>query len=441
MKQFSLKILRWMLKLMANLTVRRYRPKIVGITGSVGKTSTKEMIRNVLSGQKKIRASSKNFNNEIGLPLTILGSWHCVGGIFFWLKVFVFSFFQLIFKNPNYPEVLVLEYGIDRPGDMKYLLSISEPTISVFTAMGEIPVHVEFFPSPEGVLREKAKIINKLPATGFAVLNSDDRLVFGLNGLTRAQSISFGFSEAADLRIVNFSNYFEDKNAGIKFKLTYGGSFVPITINGVLGKAQAKSAAASAAVGLIFDINLVKISEALTEYKTPPGRMRFLEGKNNTFIIDDTYNSSPVAVRESIDSLKTKFCGIKRKIIVFGDMLELGKHTLEAHQKIGREIPNYVKILITVGARANAIAESAEKNGMSKNRIFSFSNLKEVKDFLVENLKEGDLVLIKGSQGVRLERVVKAILAEHLNPFEFLVRQEKSWLLEKGLYDEGELGD
>ena len=177
MKTLILNILRRTAKTLAKLTLRRYEPAVIGITGNVGKTSTKEAVGVVVKAARTVRAPAKSFNNELGLPLTVLGDFEKTGGVIFWFKVFLGAIWRLLKIDSNYPEVLVLEYGVDRPGDMKYLTDIARPHIGVFSAFAEIPVHVEFFSGPEGLLREKSKLLEVLPATGFAVLNADDKQV------------------------------------------------------------------------------------------------------------------------------------------------------------------------------------------------------------------------------------------------------------------------
>lgn len=433
MKKKLIFILQRVLKLFAVLTLKRYNPGIIGVTGNVGKTSAKEVIGMVLGEGRRVRASSKNFNNEIGLPLSILGCWEKTGGLFFWVRVFLASLVQLFVTNRSYPEVLVLEYGVDRVGDMKYLLEIARPHIGVFTAMGEVPVHIEFFADVEGIVREKSKLLSQLPTTGFAILNADDRHVLSVKQLTRANVITFGFSEKADMRISNFSNYLDGENAGVSFKLTYGGSFVPVRIDGVFGRAPAYASAIAAVLGLVFGMNLVKISDALSRYKTPNGRQKALQGVKRSLIIDDTYNASPLAMREALAAIKN--LKAKRKIAVLGDMLELGKYTLQAHEIIGSIVVDSVDILFTVGLRGKIIAEAAEKAGLSRKRIFCFMNIHEAGMQLQQKIQSGDLILVKGSQGVRMEKIVNEIMAEPARAKDLLVRQTKQWLRTPGLYD------
>lgn len=437
MKKFLLSILQFKLKVLARWTLARYSPGIVGITGSVGKTSTKEAVRTVLSAERTVRAPAKNFNNELGLPLAILGDWETTGGVFFWLKVLLVSTWRLIVKSKDYPEILVLEYAVDKPGDMKYLLEIARPHIGIFTAMGDVPVHVEFFAGPEAVMREKSRLISQLPATGFAILNADDPLVMEAKAQTRSQVMTFGFAEKADLRISNFSNNFDGKSGGIVCKLTYGGSTVPVRIDRALGKAQAYSIGAAAVTGLIFGLNLVKIAEALSAYEAPAGRLKLIRGIRESFLIDDTYNAAPTAMLSALETLKS--LNAKRKIAVLGDMLEIGKYTLEVHESVGKSLKKVgVDMLIAVGIRGKLIAEAAIRGGLSEKSVFTFMDVHEAAAFLESKMQKGDLILVKGSQGVRLEKVVKEVMAEPTRAKELLARQNAEWVKRPGMYEEVE---
>lgn len=434
MKKIAVYLLRVTLKLLAKLTLWRYQPDIVGITGSVGKTSAKEAVRDVLAFSRRVRAPSKSFNNELGIPLTILGEWDRAGGFWFWVWVVLVGLFRIVVKNPEYPEVLVLEYGIDHPGDMSYLLSIARPHVGVFTAMGAVPVHVEFFPSPEAVLKEKAKLIAQLPLTGFAVLNADDPRIEELRHQTRARVVTYGFSERADVRVTNLQHAFDGTQVALSLKLTYGGSFVPVRMEGGAGKAQGYATAIGAVVGLVFGMNLVKIAESLTAYRPPAGRFSVVRGIRQSVLIDDTYNASPVAVEEALATLKA--LRAKRKIAVLGDMLELGKYTLESHEQVGRLAAQVVDLLVTVGLRGKFIAEAAIRAGLSRRSVHPLMHLSDVVEYLQEHLRPGDLVLLKASQGVRLEKVVYEIMAEPERAGEILVRQNEEWKEKPGLYDE-----
>lgn len=388
-------------------TIKKYQPGIIAITGSVGKTSAKEAIYAVLKSSRFVRESSGNFNNELGVPLNILGDWQKIEGKYFWLKVILAALWRLIFRL-KYPEVLVLEYAADHPGDIKYLLDIARPQIGVITAVGDIPVHVEFFSGPEAVTREKSKIVEVLPATGFAALNNDDEVVVEMRQRTRAHILTFGFGSDAEVQITNYENRMENlRPAGISFKLNYAGSFVPVRLDGCFGKAQAYAAAAAACVGLVFGLNLVKISEALLDYQSPPRRTKLLAGIKHTYIIDDSYNASPLSMHAAIDTIKS--LKAKRKVAVLGDMLEIGKYTPEAHETIGRLAAKAFDLIVTVGARSKFIAEAALDSGFPKKGIYSFDTAEEAKLKVQELIKKGDLILIKGSNAVQLDKIVEEI--------------------------------
>ncbi len=435
MKTLILNILRHTAKILAKATLRRYEPAVIGITGNVGKTSTKEAVGAVVKAARSVRAPAKNFNNELGLPLTILGDFQKTGGVGFWLKVFIGGIWRLLKIDSNYPEVLVLEYGVDHPGDMKYLTDIARPHIGIFSAFAEIPVHVEFFSGPEAILREKSKLLEVLPATGFAILNADDKQVIGLKSLTRARPMSFGFSDKAEFRISNFVNHLEAAGeGGVSFKISNQNRLIPVKILGSFGRGQAYAAAAATAVGSLLGLNFVQIAEALaTNYKPAVGRSRILKGIKDSTLIDDTYNSSPAALKEALETLKS--LPAKRRIAVLGDMLELGTHTMEAHETAGRQAAKACDILVAVGLRAKMSVEASIKAGLPKRSVFYFSNLREAGVFLQEKIGRGDVVLFKASQGVRLEKIVKEVMAQPELAPNLLPRQNSEWLAKPGLYD------
>ncbi len=424
-RTFASLSLRWIIKKLAQLTIWKYRPGIIGITGSVGKTSTKMAVEAVLGGERKIRASKGNLNNELGLPLTILGNWR--GGdfklvsreqppgtarlrkLFFWIKVIVVSIFNVIFsRRSSYPEVLILEYGADRPGDIKYLLGIARPNISIVTAIGAVPVHVEFYGSSEEVAREKSRLVEYLPVAGIAILNSDDPTVMRLRERTRAHITTFGFGKEAAMRVTRLE-YRSDisRPLGISFKLEHAGNSVPVRLDGVFGKPTAAAAAAAAAVGIAFGMNLVKISEKLAGYRTGASRMQIVPGIHETSIIDDSYNASPLSMEAALDALK--HIPAKRKIAILGDMLEIGDYAADEHERIGRLAAKSANMLILVGAHAKFTAEGARKAGLRKNNIHLFETANEAMGPTAHALRDGDLILVKGSHAMELGKIVEEI--------------------------------
>lgn len=387
--------------------IQKHEPGVIVVTGTVGKTSTKEAIYTVLKKYRRARKSSGNFNNELGVPLTILGDWQKIEGKYFWQKVICLSILRLLLRF-KYPELLILEYAADKPGDIKYLLDIAKPQIGVLTAVGDIPVHVEFYSGPEAVAREKAKVVESLSVMNFAILNYDDDIVFNMRDRTRAHLMTYGFGDGATVQITNFETRMEaDRPAGIAFKLNYAGSFVPVRLDGCFGKAQAYAAAAAACVGIAFGLNLVKIAEALLEYEAPPRRGKLVEGIKHAWIIDDSYNASPLSMEAAIHTLKD--LKASRKIAILGDMLELGKYTNEAHEHIGELVPKVFDILVTVGTRAKFIAEGAKENGMAQKNIHSFDTAEEAQLEVQKLMRKGDLILVKASRAIGLDKVVEEI--------------------------------
>lgn len=429
-------LLQKILAVLAKDYVKKYKPKIVAVTGNTGKTSTKEAIAAVLKATgKRIRMSGGNLNNELGVPLAILGNYteeyyETGGTVGFWLKILWKSFWGL-FGKQNYPEILVLEYGADHPGDIAKLAKNFKPDVAVVTAIGEIPVHVEYFSDPDELAKEKSKLVQALAPGDFVVLNYDDPAVWAMKEKTKGKIISFGFVDGAEVRVSDFDFKVgaNGEPEGVRFRLNN----VQVETKGSLGKSQAWSAAAAAAVGLIFGLNLVKISGALANYRGPAGRSKILKGIKNSWLIDDTYNASPASTHLALETLKalptylaTGFLS-RRKIAVLGDMLELGKYTVQAHQEAGNFAGSFVDLLITVGSRAKFIADAAG-NQMPKASILSFETSTEAAPKVAELIKDGDLVLIKGSQGMRMEKIVESIMAEPEKKRELLVRQSEKWL-------------
>ncbi len=431
MKEYLIKKLQSVLRVLARLTIKRYRPFIIGVTGSAGKTSTKSAIYSVLSSVFSVRMGKGNLNNELGLPLVILGDYKTSGGVSFWLRVLLLGFFGLVWRK-SYPEILILEYGADKPGDMDYLLTVAKPDLAVVTAVGDIPVHVEFYHGPEGVAKEKGKLAKAVGLGGNVVLNLDDPFVADMKDLTKGNVMTYGFSAMADLRISSFMNRSEgDVPLGISFKLETGDNFVPVKIDGSLGKAKAYSAAAAAAVGLIKGMNLVKISEALSQYQGEPGRCHPLKGAKNTNLIDDTYNSSPIAVAAALEVLKD--IPAPRKVAILGDMAELGQYTNHAHEEVGKLVVGVADVLVAVGSKGKFIADSAEKHRLSKKNIYSFADAEEAVKSIKDIIEPHDLILIKGSQSMRMERIVMEIMAEPDKASSLLVRQYGKWLVKSKL--------
>lgn len=427
MKSILKKIVQKILRILAKAILKKYRPAIIGVTGSVGKTSTKEAIFTVLLPKFNVRRNIKNYNNEIGLPLTIIGASSGGRSVWGWLGVFVKALVILIWPEKRYPEILILEMAVDRLGDMKYLTALAPCQVGVVTNVG--PVHLEFFGTIEKIAKEKSVMASHLDKNGWAVLNCDNKYVGEMEQVVKGRVLTYGIDNKAAVRAleIKISQNQDKEVVGLNFKLSYGGSTVPVFLPNILGEHFIYAALAAASVGIIFDMNLLEISEALRLFVAPKGRMHLISGIKNTFIIDDTYNAGPDSMKAAL-GLLGRLQISRQKFAVLGDMLELGEYTIEAHRQIGQEVvKNKINILITIGERARTIATEAERQGMDSDNVFTFSEAERAGLFLQDRIEMGDFILIKGSQGMRLEKIVKEIMAEPLKAKELLVRQEEPW--------------
>ncbi len=394
-------LLQSILTALARVYLARYRPMIIAVTGNVGKTSTKEIIAAIVSKQKHTRMSGGNLNSEIGVPMTIIGDWseryYNEGSNWgFWLEV-IFGGIVFLIIPQKYPEVLVLEYGADRPGDIDRLARQFKPHIGIVTAVGELPVHVEYFASANQLAGEKSKLVQALGSDDFAVLNYDDQTVLDMKEKTKGKIVTFGMADGADVKASNVDILIDQdhKPEGISFKIQSNGNTMPFKIYGSLGD----------------DI-------------APPGRLHILKGIKDTIILDDTYNAAPAAMHLALETLRD--VPALRRVAILGDMLELGVHSIPAHQGIGNLAANIVDLLVCVGEKAKFIADSAG-NQLNSNQILTFNTSQDVKYTIQKIIQEGDVILVKGSQGMRMEKIVEEIMAEPERKEELLVRQSKKW--------------
>lgn len=405
MKSALKKIVLMMLTYESILVLKKYRPKIIAITGSVGKTSTKFAVYSALSEFEHARKSPKSFNSEFGVPLTILGQSgpSNVMNIMGWLEVILEGLIVVIYPH-HYPKWLVLEVGTDRPGDIAEITKWLKPDIVIVTKLSEVPVHVEAFGAPERLYAEKGNLVRAVKPGGTVILNGEDERVMAFKDLTSEKVITFGSGEKYEIV------YESGKPAGVRF-VVEGQS---IELIGTLGRQHIQHIAAAMAVIKVLGEDLGIAARSFSRETPPPGRMRIIEGINNSTIIDDTYNSSPVAVEEALETLKT--VDGKRKIAVLGDMLELGQFSIDAHKDIGEKAKKIADMLVTVGMRSKVMEGDKQ-----------FADSREAGEFLKNEIKEGDIVLVKGSQGTRCERIVEEVMANPKQKAKLLVRQEKEW--------------
>lgn len=425
-------ILQIILGIFARRIIKKYHPDVIGITGSIGKTSSKETITAVLSSRFNVRSNVKNYNNEIGLPLAVIGVEQTPGRrVLGWLIVLGKALVLLITRVKNYPEMLVLEMGADKPGDIAYLVDIAPCKVGVLTFISH--VHTEFFKTIKKIAQEKSIIISHLKKDDYAVLNFDNEMVMQLASKTHAEITTYGFKEGADLRATDVNIIFESATgwpAGLNFKATYKGSIVPVFLSGQIAEHFIPAALAGLAVGSVFGVNLVEGATALAKLPPLAGHMRLLHGIKNTFIIDDTYNSSPEPTKSALQTLaKIAVKDGSERYAVLGDMLELGPETENAHREIGFRVAELgIDYLITVGEASKHTAMAAREAGLHEHQVASFADSVSAGRFLQDKLEKNDVVLVKGSQGLRMEKIVKEVMAEPLRAYDLLVRQSQEWM-------------
>ncbi|MFZ2886398.1 MAG: UDP-N-acetylmuramoyl-tripeptide--D-alanyl-D-alanine ligase [Minisyncoccia bacterium] len=412
----------------AQLALKRYQPKIIAVTGSAGKTTTKDAIFCVLSDGRHVRKSEKSYNSELGVPLTILGLESGWGSPWRWLLNILKR--ALVVARPHeYPEWLVLEVGADRPGDIRNIARWLRPNIAVITSIPDVPVHVEFFNSPHALANEKKRLAEYLKHDGILVINGDDVHTKNILHEHRDQAVSFGFEGQNAFVATEAGIQYENKRpVGMHFFCNHSGTKLSVSLFYALGKPRVYSALAALAVAESVGVSQEQAADALRAWEPPPGRMRILEGIKGSLIIDDTYNSSPVAAAAALDTLK-EIKHFKKKIACLGDMLELGRFSKDAHMAIGKQAAKTVKQLVTVGFRARAIAESALDAGLPESVVRQYDANESVRagKELEPDIDKNTIILIKGSQGMRMEKTVEEIMGEPLRAEELLVRQDEDW--------------
>lgn len=352
----------------------RFNVRVVGITGSVGKTTTKELTARVLAQRFRTLKSAGNRNNEIGLPLTLLD------------------------LRPEH-ERAVLEMGMYTTGEIALLCELARPAVGVVTMIG--PVHLERVGSMEGIVRAKRELVEALPADGVAVLNKDDERVMGMTAHTRARVFTYGLNRSADLWA---SNIHSMGLQGVRFTLNYRRERLSIKM-GLLGRHSVHTALRAAAVGLLEGMQWDEILAGLTAQQSQL-RLVTVPGPDDSILIDDTYNSSPDSAMAALNLLKDLD---GRRVAVLGDMLELGHVEEASHRLVGRRVADVAQVLVAVGPRAHWIAAEALAVGMPPARVFEAADAETAVPLLLDLIQPRDVVLVKGSLGVRMDRIVAAL--------------------------------
>ncbi|MEJ2747235.1 MAG: UDP-N-acetylmuramoyl-tripeptide--D-alanyl-D-alanine ligase [Anaerolineae bacterium] len=352
----------------------RFPIRVIGITGSVGKTSTKELVYSVLSRRYRTLKSAGNQNNEIGLPLTLL-------------------------KLQRHHQRAVLEMGMYTTGEISRLCELAQPEIGVLTIVG--PVHLERAGTMEAIVAAKQELVEALPEYGTAVLNKDDERVMGMAAHTQASVFTYGLDSSADLWADNIRSMGLE---GVRFTLHHGREAMNVQVP-LLGRHSVHTALRAAAVGLVDGLTWPEIIAGLSETKAQL-RLVAVPGPNNSLIIDDTYNSSHDSVMAACNLLKDLD---GRHVVVLGDMLELGYMAEPSHRLVGRRAVDVADVLITVGQLGRIIGEEALAVGMPADRVMMVDDAGTAVPLLEELIQERDVILIKGSLGMRMDRIVAAL--------------------------------
>lgn len=357
--------------------------QVIAITGSVGKTTTKEMLSGILSTTYRVWKTQENHNNRIGLTQTIL-------------------------STPTDTEYLVLELGMNHFGEMSELTAVAKPNLVVITNIGSM--HIEHLGSREGILQAKLEILEGLRPGGTAVFCGDEPLLWGLHNIHADKIIYFGTeNEQCDIRAMDF----EMPAGGSRFTIEGLGRHFDVYVPAE-GRHSIQNALAACAVALCCNVQPASIQTALARFQNTGMRQKTYEAKGYT-IIDDCYNAGPESMEAAILVLGDRKAR-GRKIAVLGDMLELGDRAAAEHYRIGRIAANKTDMIFAYGQNAERIISGALTGGMKNNRALSFDSQEELVNALVSRAKPGDVLLFKGSRGMRMEKALALFLEKQPEP-------------------------
>ncbi|MEW6456957.1 MAG: UDP-N-acetylmuramoyl-tripeptide--D-alanyl-D-alanine ligase [Acidobacteriota bacterium] len=367
------------LQKLAKKIIEKFNPLVIAITGSIGKTTTKEFTHELISSRLRAKKSYANYNNHIGVPLSIM---------------------ELDEKD----EAIVLEMAMSSPGEIRKLIEIAPPDVSVITNVN--PVHLEFFPSIEQIALAKKEILEGTKINGKAVLNGDDILVKKISNDFRGERIFFGEGEKNDICIENIRSWMP---YSYSFSIRYGsrGEY-PLNLNN-FSYSMVLNLAAALGVSYILGIEFPSLKKKIERLRPFEMRGNIIELENGILLIDESYNSNPKALEMALNEFsKMKN---KKKIAVLGDMLELGKDSEKYHREIGKLISNlHISMLITVGETSMLISEEAVKNGLTPNRTVHFLNSDEASNEIEKFLESDSFILIKGSRAIGMDKIVERLV-------------------------------
>ena len=357
---------------------KRFNVPVIGLTGSSGKTSTKEMIASIISRKKNILKTEGNLNNLIGLP-------------------------QTIFRLTDQHDLMVLEMGTNTRGEIRRLTQIAEPDFGLITNIG--PAHLAGFGTMNAVREEKSDLILNMPPSGVAIINLDDKAVAAVAEQWPGGKVTFSMSPNADVTVRDIEKH---GSKGIGFLLVIGGNTQKVDMK-ITGLHHVYNAMAAAAVAHAVRMDEKTIAEGLAAFRPISGRMETVKLRNGVFLLNDSYNANPASVREALMALRD-LKSSHNGFVFFGDMLELGAASEEMHRKIGMLIATIgVNALFLQGDYSSITAAGAKEGGLAPENIFFLSDKENGIDYLKAHLKKGDWILVKGSRGMKMERIVTEI--------------------------------
>jgi len=371
----------------------KHGTEVVGVTGSTGKTSTKEAIAAVLGRDFLVFKNFGNYNGRYGLPIA-LG--------------------RLL---PEHQKA-VLEMACDSFGEIEDLCRMTSPRVGVVTAVNH--THLEYLGSLDNIAQEKGKLVESLPRGGYAVINYDDPRVRAMRDRTAAQVITYGTDPRADVCAIEI----ETTEKGIRFHIRYQSKEYEVSTS-LLGRHNVSTLLAAAAVGIAYGLSWDDILGALSDLEPLKGRLNPLHGLRGSLLLDDTYSASPASTLAALDVLEELEGG--SKIAILGDMLQLGTYEEEGHRQVGRRAAQVVDLLVTKGDRARLIANEAQREGLEQDRIFVTYSTDDAVRSIVNKIGSGDVVLVKGSLETRMEDVAEKLLADAASAESVLVRQSPAW--------------
>jgi UDP-N-acetylmuramoyl-tripeptide--D-alanyl-D-alanine ligase len=415
MKKLLKNWLKSYLKWLANKILCKYNPRIIAITGSTGKTTTKEAIFLVLSQASNLRdklivKTAGNLNTEFGIPASIVDP-NFVGTPvgdkvrLSWRDIFklIGQANRLINQVEKYPDILILELGADKPGDIAHFMTFIHPEVGILTNIGD--VHLEFFDTKANLVEEKRKLITGTLPTGLVILNKDDEFsnLIVRNLATKAVMVSTKVD--ADYRATNIGL----SGSGLRVDIMHGSELLPVTMP-VYGKQFAYTALLALAVADYFKVPLSEASRLLIQLKFSASRFEKIDFKNLT-LIDDTYNANPTSMMSALESL-TSLGMAKRKVAILGDMRELGSAYEKGHRDVGVVAAKTVDFLISIGSGGELIRQSAIGSNLPASKTVGFGDMNDktqIRSAILPYLRDNDIVLVKGSRAVHLDKIVEVI--------------------------------